>query len=154
MCTLAKQNPDMKYYYLQGWNPNNKKLAYKADYTPVEFFCPCISTQWIATIDGVKQCITSKVNQSDSSSTPSSIANDVSKVDTIQPSTTTFQVNAYNVAIPSYEAEHGTVDVDTILVCLDLTQFKDGDTHAFMPLGEGEPVSHKGTSIRNDEEQI
>ena len=141
VCTLAKQNPDMKYYYLQGWNPNNKKLAYKADYTPVEFFCPCISTQWIATIDGVKQCIASKVNQSDSSSTP--IANDVlSKVDTIQPSTATFQVNAYNVAVTSYEAEHGIVDVDTILVCLDLTQFKDGDTHAFMPLGEAASLYH------------
>ena len=146
VCTLAKQNPDMKYYYLQGWNPNNKKLAYKADYTPVEFFCPCISTQWIATIDGVDRCIASKEKQSDNSSTTLSITGDllsqIHPVDSIQPSTATFKVNANDVAVTSYEAEHGTINVDTIPVCLDLTQFKDGDTHAFMPLGEAANLYH------------
>ena len=37
VCSLATRNPDMKYYYMQGWNPQNKKLFYKANYTPVKF---------------------------------------------------------------------------------------------------------------------
>ena len=148
VCTLAKQNPDMKYYYLQGWNPNNKKLAYKADYTPVEFFCPCISTKWIATVEGVEQCLASKEKQGDSSTTTSvdsvPIPSDFpSIIDLTLPSpTTSTKVNAYDVAITLYEEEHGTINVDSIPVCLDLTQFSDGDSHAFMSLGEAASLYH------------
>ena len=37
----------MKYYYLQGWNGNNKKLSYKANYSPEEFYCPCVLQHWV-----------------------------------------------------------------------------------------------------------
>ena len=44
---LSKRNPRMKYYYLQGWNDKNKKLSCKANYSPVEFYCPCIVEGWV-----------------------------------------------------------------------------------------------------------
>ena len=44
---LSKHNPRMKYYYLQGWNDKNKKLSYKANYSPEEFYCPCIVQGWV-----------------------------------------------------------------------------------------------------------
>ncbi len=50
---LAKKNPTMKYYYLQGWNGNNKKLNYKANYEPEEFYCPCIVSGWASSLAGV-----------------------------------------------------------------------------------------------------
>ena len=52
---LGERNPQMKYYYLQGWNCNNKKLNYKANYEPEEFYCPCIVADWVSSLDGVAQ---------------------------------------------------------------------------------------------------
>ena len=55
---LSERNPNMKYYYLQGWNGNNKKLSYKANYEPEEFYCPCIVQGWIkdlAQVDSSKE---------------------------------------------------------------------------------------------------
>ena len=50
---LSKKNPAMQYYYLQGWNGNNKKLNYKANYEPEEFYCPCIVQGWVSSLGGV-----------------------------------------------------------------------------------------------------
>ena len=50
---MSEKNPEMKYYYLQGWNRNNKKLDYKANYEPEEFYCPCIVPNWVQSLDGV-----------------------------------------------------------------------------------------------------
>ena len=50
---LSKKNPNMRYYYMQGWNRNNKKLTYKANYGPEEFYCPCITQDWVASLEGV-----------------------------------------------------------------------------------------------------
>ena len=50
---MSKKNPNVQYYYLQGWNGNNKKLSYKANYTPEDFYCPCIVRNWVPTLDGV-----------------------------------------------------------------------------------------------------
>jgi arginine-tRNA-protein transferase len=52
---LSKKNPEMKYYYLQGWNGNNKKLNYKANYEPEEFYCPCIVSNWVSALSGVTE---------------------------------------------------------------------------------------------------
>ncbi len=52
---LGEKNPNMEYYYLQGWNNNNKKLSYKANYEPEEFYCPCIVKNWVAELDGVEK---------------------------------------------------------------------------------------------------
>ena len=55
---LSKHNPRMKYYYLQGWNGNNKKLSYKANYSPEEFYCPCVVQGWVrdlAQVDSSKR---------------------------------------------------------------------------------------------------
>ena len=45
----------MEYYYLQGWNGKNKKLGYKGDYEPEEFYCPCIVTDWVCGLECVQQ---------------------------------------------------------------------------------------------------
>ena len=52
---MSKHNPNMQYYYLQGWNGNNKKLSYKANYMPEDFYCPCIVQDWVHGLDGVSQ---------------------------------------------------------------------------------------------------
>lgn len=52
---LSKKNPGMRYYYLQGWNEHNKKLSYKANYAPEEFYCPCITKGWVSSLDQVQQ---------------------------------------------------------------------------------------------------
>ena len=52
---LSEKNPEMQYYYLQGWNDNNKKLAYKANYPPEEFYCACITPEWLPSSEAVKE---------------------------------------------------------------------------------------------------
>ena len=52
---LSKKNPEMKYYYLQGWNENNKKLAYKVNYPPESFYCACITPEWLPSLEAVKK---------------------------------------------------------------------------------------------------
>ena len=52
---LSQQNPNIKYYYLQGWNGNNHKLSYKANYEPEEFFSPCNVVDWVQGLDGVAE---------------------------------------------------------------------------------------------------
>ena len=52
---LSERNPNIKYYYLQGWNGNNHKLSYKANYTPGDFYSPCTVTDWVCGLDGVKK---------------------------------------------------------------------------------------------------
>ena len=52
---LSERNPNIKYYYLQGWNGNNHKLSYKANYTPEDFYSPCTVTDWVRGLDGVKK---------------------------------------------------------------------------------------------------
>ena len=122
----------MKYYYLQGWNPQNKKLSYKANYTPVEFFCPCISSEWIPKISGVEEYIDNKIKEVDA-------AKDLVANHGLTPPILTAAskvVNAFDIAVTPYEAQHGPIDINTIPVCLDLTQFNNADTHSFMTLGE------------------
>ena len=52
---MSRRNPNMQYYYLQGWNRNNKKLSYKANYEPKDFYCPCIVQDWVPTLEGVDE---------------------------------------------------------------------------------------------------
>ena len=142
VCSLANRNPDIKYYYLQGWNPQNKKLAYKANYTPVEFFCPCISTEWISGVAGVDACIESKQKSSETTSKELVANHNDTLLSPLTLITSPAPVNAYKVGITPYEAHHGPIDINTIPVCLDLMQFNDGDTHSFMTLGEAISLYH------------
>lgn len=52
---LSKKNPGMRYYYLQGWNEHNKKLSYKANYAPEEFYSPCITQGWVSSLEEVQR---------------------------------------------------------------------------------------------------
>ena len=152
VCSLATRNPDIKYYYLQGWNPQNKKLSYKANYTPVEFFCSCISTEWIPHISGVNECIKDKLKLIEAANKESVENRDLISLLPSNPG----RVNAYNLAVTPYEAHHGPIDINTIPVCLDLTQFNNADTHSFMTLawGSNHFISDQGVSGGNNEEEI
>ena len=55
VCQYHKRNPNMQYYYLQGWNKLNKKLAYKSNYGPGYFYCPTIVGEWVEGEDGVER---------------------------------------------------------------------------------------------------
>ena len=132
VCSLSTRNPDIRFYYLQGWNPQNKKLSYKANYTPVEFFCPCISTEWTPHISGVNECIKDKQKLTEAANKESVASHDPTS---LLPASSE-RINAYTVTVTSYEAHHGPININTIPVCLDLTQFNNADTHSFMTLGE------------------
>lgn len=56
VCSYNEKNTNMRNYYLQGWNEGNKKLSYKANYSPEDFYCPCIVEDWVEELEGVKQC--------------------------------------------------------------------------------------------------
>ena len=51
---LSKKDPNFRYYYLQGWNGNNHKLAYKSNYEPEEFYSPCTVGDWVWSLEGVE----------------------------------------------------------------------------------------------------
>lgn len=70
---LSRKNPDMKYYYLQGWNGNNKKLNYKANYEPEEFYCPCIVSGWVSALDGVTKAKAAVIAEHDRAKKPSEV---------------------------------------------------------------------------------
>ena len=133
VCLLATHNPDIKYVYLKKWNPQNQKLSYKANYTPADYFCPCISTEWIPNISGVNECIEKKLSMKSAAkiANKESIANPT-PISPFNP----VPMNAYDVGVTPYEAHHGPIDINTIPVCLDLTQFNNADTHSFMTLGK------------------
>ena len=48
-----EHDPTVEYYYLQGWNECNRRLKYKGDYEPEDFYAPCITDRWVSTKDGV-----------------------------------------------------------------------------------------------------
>lgn len=52
---MSETSPDVEYYYLQGWNETNKKLSYKADYEPAEFYCPCVVSNWVQGLESINQ---------------------------------------------------------------------------------------------------
>lgn len=52
---LSKLNSNICYYYLQGWNGNNHKLAYKGNYEPEDFYSPCTVVEWVHGLDGIKE---------------------------------------------------------------------------------------------------
>ena len=56
VCSYNEKNANMRNYYLQGWNADNKKLSYKANYSPEDFYCPCIVEDWVEELEGVKRC--------------------------------------------------------------------------------------------------
>ena len=127
--SLATRNPDIRYLYLKKWNPQNKKLSYKANYTPADYFCPCISTEWVPNISGINECIERKLSmKSTKIANKESIANRT-PISPFNPA----PMNAYDVGVTPYEAHNGPIDINTMPVCL---QFSNADTHSFTTLGE------------------
>ena len=51
------EDPSVQYYYLQGWNPNNQKLSYKANYQPEEYYCPGLASGWVGSTQEVTEAI-------------------------------------------------------------------------------------------------
>ena len=50
-----KTDPCVEYHYLEGWNEHNRRLKYKGDYEPLEYYAPCVTDCWISSKEGVKE---------------------------------------------------------------------------------------------------
>lgn len=130
---LSRKNPEMKYYYLQGWNGNNKKLNYKANYEPEDFFCPCIVSNWMTSLG---EEITLEFNktkpegESAETEKPTAGADDeggkVPNKDGKEASNGEhIECKAFPLDKSRYEQQTGqsTVDVSKTVVCLNYSQY-------------------------------
>lgn len=149
---LSKKNPEMKYYYLQGWNGNNKKLNYKANYEPEEFYCPCIVSGWISSLDGVaktkegviaaresaKKSTENKQSEemitdppppppppSEAGNKDSKEIEEVPTKENHEDKLPTIECEALPVDIERYQQVTGqnTVDISKIVVCVNYSQY-------------------------------
>ena len=123
---LSKKNPEMKYYYIQGWAEGNSKLAYKAKYTPEEFYSACVIPEWVPSLKAVKEAkeklISEQKNGFPSMKPIASIAEETTvknkKVATDVP------CSAFEKDRAKYEQLTGhKPDVSKIVVCLNGTEY-------------------------------
>jgi len=105
--SMRERNPDMDYYYLQGWNPNNPKLSYKSNYEPEEFLCPCCATGWVAGTASVEQSKKVALEQ-------------VLEERGGESSSMTLKVSALLVDERGYDDE---LDIGKTVVCLNYSEF-------------------------------
>ena len=131
-------DPTVEYYYLQGWNPCNRRLKYKGDYEPEDFYAPCITDRWVSTKDGVSAEKAIKLEASSKAdptkpaqsqpgvaSTPASTQPAPSKdaANSTNPSPSTQEVAFHAVAVGNdrqlYAKEYGEVCVDNLTLCLN-----------------------------------
>lgn len=150
---LSEKNPSMEYYYLQGWNNNNKKLSYKANYEPEEFYCPCIVMDWVAELDGVEQSkkavvekevppeetdahttpgddppkeppVQSGQNASQGNANPSSNESNAAPANSNTTPAKPIESKAFPLDQKRYENETGgDLDINKIVVCLNYVKF-------------------------------
>jgi arginyl-tRNA--protein-N-Asp/Glu arginylyltransferase len=131
---LSERNPNIKYYYMQGWNGNNHKLAYKANFEPEEFYSPCTVQGWTPSLDGVSKAQDdySRSKEVKEQTDSSSIAVDptVPPPPIVNDTSTTVGVVS-GVALPfdreCYKAVTGSdkVNVSRLVMCLNDSQYMD-----------------------------
>ena len=123
---LSKTNPEMKYYYLQGWNDGNKKLAYKASYPPEEFYCACTTPEWLPSLEAVKEAKEKYLQEHthDQNGHPSPIPIAVQTTDKDKKVSTDVLCSAFEKDRAKYEQLTGhKPDVSKIVVCLNYTTY-------------------------------
>ena len=126
---LSKKNPEMKYYYLQGWGGNDKKLAYKANYPPEEYYCACITPEWLPSLEAVKE-VTEKYHREhtlDQNGLPSSNATSpiaVEITDKDKKVSPDVPCSAFENDRAKYQQLTGhRPDVSKMVVCLNYTTY-------------------------------
>ena len=126
---LSKKNPEMKYYYLQGWNENNKKLAYKANYPPESFYCACITPEWLPSSEAVKEATEKYLREHthDQNGLPSSNATTPIGVETTDKDkkvSPDMPCSAFENDRAKYQQLTGhRPDVSKMVVCLNYTTY-------------------------------
>ena len=121
---LSQTNPNIKYYYMQGWNGNNHKLAYKANFEPEEFYSPCTVSGWIPSLAGVAKAqdeyrkLNSSEDQVDASAVSEGTANVVQQTAVVSGQSLQFDRDNYYKCIGSYKA-----DISKLVVCLNGSHF-------------------------------
>ena len=106
---MSKRSPSMEYYYLQGWNGKNKKLGYKGDYEPEEFYCPCIVTDWVCGLECVQQYKTKAVEEETDAKELEQLETDRNKEE--QPPQKKLKLEPKVSDIPSEENEGACVPI-------------------------------------------
>lgn len=133
-----RHDPTVEYYYLQGWNPCNRRLKYKGDYEPEDFYAPCITNHWVSTKDGVSAEKTVKLEASrrtdppDPAQSQPNEASDSAITQSTQskeaansagPLSSAQEVAFHAVAVENdrqlYAREFGELCVDNLIVCLN-----------------------------------
>lgn len=133
-----RHDPTVVYYYLQGWNPCNRRLKYKGDYEPEDFYAPCITDRWVSTKDGVseekavKLKAARRANQPDappsqpsgaSASTSTQPTRSKAAPNSTGPAQLTQEVTFHPVALENdrrlYMREFGELHVDNLTLCLN-----------------------------------
>ena len=123
---LSRTNPEMKYYYLQGWSGNDKKLSYKASYPPEEFFCACITPEWLPSLEAVKEAKEKYLQEHthDQNGHPSSTPIAVDTTDKDKKVSTDVPCSAFEKDRAKYEQLTGhKPDVNKMVVCLNYTTY-------------------------------
>ena len=120
---LSKCNPDIKYYYLQGWNSHNSKLSYKSNYEPEDFYNPCIVNDWVLGIPSVRRELEEREKfvqailpgECNRSSLEEGVVDEF-----VEDGTNCFN-DALSMDLVKYRRETGLdkPDVSTIVVCLN-----------------------------------
>jgi len=138
--SMGESNSEMEYYYLQGWHGGHKKLAYKADYKPVEFYCPCISTDWVRGLEGIRKAYNQLPGESPKESGAYSDETDQPPKKKIKLDVDTPPVNSSEVpdkdnyvetrkylksaAFPQDKKRHSnSLDINKLVICLNHSKY-------------------------------
>lgn len=124
-----KADPHVEFYYLQGWNEHNRRLKYKGDYEPEEFYAPCITDYWISSKEGVREEKRRAVEQSEpqQQTTDNGVLNDLSVSAPMDTSNSSGQkpkekkspFRSINNDRVAYRREFGVPCVDDLIICLN-----------------------------------
>lgn len=124
---LSQTNPNIKYYYMQGWNGNNHKLAYKANYEPEEFYSPCTVRGWVSSLEGVAKSqeefrkLKGKEQEqvdSDMTMVAPSVENNIQQEEIVDGDALSFDRENHKMSTGSDK-----VDISKLVVCLNDKEF-------------------------------
>ena len=150
-----KTDPDAEFYYMQGWNEHNRRLKYKGDYEPEEFYAPCITDHWVSSKDGVNEEKKRVLKESESQHHPqhhlpdngvgeTGVWNDLSTpapMDTSSSAQKTKEKKPHFRSInndrAAYAREIGVPRVDDLVLCLNQQKYITfGELKTKFPLNE------------------
>ena len=150
----SSQDENVEHYYLQGWNALNRRLKYKGDYEPEEFYAPSVTDHWVEGKEGVEKEKASVLEalqktepmETDSASTDGQpTQNDLNKdgQPTASASSTkkgSAEADQFSPASLEkdravFQCHYGTLNVNDIVVCLNHQMYMTfGDLKVRLPI--------------------